>query len=204
MIAIELQRDKVQELERQARQRKLDNTTRGLELKGQAPERQARRRKPIGTKRPELRAEMLKERDPGQILRDQETQRKHNEEYVRRREQQRGYEEAVRRIEQQRGNEEAVWRIEQRGENEQLEGLRKEQLRLQNPATIEGNWELWRSGAEERRVKQREQRVLRDEAGEKARGVGKRPAGSQPSAEPCVKRQLVGAKDRPSRYNYLH
>ena len=93
------------------------------------------------------------------------------------------------------------YRLEQRRLREQAEDVRAEQSRLNGLAIIEQAQELWRFKDEERAVKHREQKRLRDEAGIRARGPCKQPVAYQPATEPCAKRRLVlvGVDNRRSR-----
>ena len=158
LVAIELQREMIQGLERRARQRELDDTTRRLELqrgrgRGRALEHQARQYKPDDTpRRLELQSQREKYtvRDLDEQIRDREQQRKHDKASIK--------------------------RTEQRRVNEQLESARKEETSLDSHATIERDWELWRLEDKARRLGQHWQKSLRDRAGIRAEGVYKRPA----------------------------
>jgi hypothetical protein len=94
----------------------------------------------------------------------------------------------------------AAARLELQRVKEQLQATRAEQSRLNSLAIIEQDRELWRLQEEARALKLREQKRLRDEAGMRAGGAYKRPISSQQITEPVVKRRIVGAEDRYSRY----
>jgi hypothetical protein len=193
LVAIELQREKVQELERQARQRKLDDAARRLDLQSRKPqglEPRARQRRPDDATTP---LERQKEKFTVRTL----------EERFREREQQRKHDEA------------AIKRIEQRKVAEQLGAARREKSSLDSYPNVERDWELWRLEDKARRLKQRDQKTLRDRAGIRAEGAHKlplatqqaagpgakrRPVASQQPAGPYAKRRLVGVE---ARYGYL-
>lgn len=129
LVAIALQKEKVQELEREAQQRKLGDENRRL-----APRARQRQPDDANTRRVP-QSEMFTVRTPEEKIREREQQRKHDEA-------------AIKRIEQRKVAEQLAT---SRGET------RREEPRLSSPATVARNWELWRLENKARRLEQREQ-----------------------------------------------
>ena len=174
LVAIALQKEKIQALEREAQQRKLDDVERAQQRKlndgKRAQQRKlddenrrlaprARQRQPddANTRRVP-QSEMFTVRTPQEKIREREQQRKHDEA-------------AIKRIEQRKVAEQLAT---SRGETS------REKSRLSSPATVERNWELWRLENKARRLEQREQ-----------------------TAGPRAKRRLVGKGVQNLRYSSM-
>ncbi|KAH6704177.1 hypothetical protein BKA61DRAFT_617999 [Leptodontidium sp. MPI-SDFR-AT-0119] len=153
LAAIELQREKIRDLERRARQREIENAARRLESReerARALELQARQHKPHGP--PLSQKEKYAVRSLDDQIRDQEKQRKLDEASIK--------------------------RIEQRRVTERLELARREETSHDRDATVVAqDWELWRSEDRARRRHLYEQEILRTGNGMRA-GIRSESAGS--------------------------
>ncbi|KAH7378937.1 hypothetical protein BKA64DRAFT_765884 [Cadophora sp. MPI-SDFR-AT-0126] len=137
LAAIELQREKLRDLERRARLREIEATTSRLESRRERAEElelQARRHKIHGP--PQSQREMYAVRSLDQLNRDREQQRKHDEA-------------SRKRIEQRRVSE----RLELARKEKTSVDDRKEEMIFDGDATVARNWELWRSEQKARREK---------------------------------------------------
>jgi hypothetical protein len=178
---------KVFELELQARQQKLDDAARRLELQrserlAAAEIRKEKKLAAVHLQREKRLAAIELQREKFQVL---------------------GLKEKARERDRLRKLDDDAARLELRKVKEQLEAARGEQSRLASLASVEQGRELWRLQDGERALKLAEQKRLQDEAGMRAGGAYKRPFVGQQATEPCIKRRAVSAGDGRSRYSSL-
>ncbi|KAL5325364.1 hypothetical protein ACEPPN_006489 [Leptodophora sp. 'Broadleaf-Isolate-01'] len=173
LAAIELQREKLRDLERRARLREIEATTSRLESRRERAEElelQARRHKIHGP--PQSQREMYAVRSLDQLNRDREQQRKHDEA-------------SRKRIEQRRVSE----RLELARKEKTSVDDRKEEMIFDGDATVARNWELWRSEQKPRRLHLQKQKIVRDRtgmgAGMRGEGAHQRPVSSQQAKASC-------------------
>lgn len=215
LVAIELQRRKVDELEQRRQiahqqrselQRRKDEVWEQKE-KVQELERQARQRKlddsaaRLEVQRAERLAvaELRKEKRLAAVELQRE-KRLVAIEIQREKFEVLDLREKIRERDRLRKLDDAAARLELRRVKEQLEAARGEQSRLNSLAVVGRHRELWHSQDEARALRLREQKSLLDEAGMRAGGAYKRPAPGQQITEPCAKRRPGGVEDRRLRY----
>jgi hypothetical protein len=203
-LAIELQREKVQELGLQARQRKLDDAARLLEPQKEKVEKLDRKEKVRELerrKRQHQRDTAARER---QRQRDDAARLQQAERLAAiglRKEKRAAAFELQREKDQEILRQELQHRLEQRRIKEQLEAVREEKARLDSLAIVERDRELWRLQEEARANKILGQKRLRTGSGIRPRGAHKRSVATQQATEPCAKRTLLGVEDSLSRYS---